>query len=43
MSDVVESFVCFLGPCSRNNGLVMFRDVQFDNASVVFFFIFSEV
>lgn len=37
MSDFVESFVCFLGPSPRNNSLVMFRAVQFDNASVVFF------
>ena len=43
MSDFVESVVCFLGPNPRNNGLVMFSDVQFDNVlSYSFFFLKSD-
>lgn len=35
MSDFVESFVSFLGPSPRNNGLVMFRDVLFSLTMLV--------
>ena len=42
MSDFVETFQltfeCFHGHSARNNGLVKFRDVNFDDASILFNF-----
>ena len=40
MSDFVETIQltseCFHGHSARNNGLVNFRDVKFDDASILF-------